>query len=168
MINRAKQRYIAYVFVTVTFVFIVLSMIISQKEHSESNWYVTMRPGDKPNIFIFYPNIPYTINSDDYILHYGFMTKNNNSDFIEEHSEDFGAPQGLEKILGGYTGRLCLKNFNITCKDTTYFTLNVQLSGFIYESGHYEIHKGKSEGRSIYYSNKKRQFVTLNEFNMGK
>jgi len=164
MINRAKQRHIAYVLFAIAFIFIVLSFMKAQKEHSESNWYITMSPGDKPEIFIFYPNIPYTLNSDDYILHYGFMTKNHNSNFIEERSEDFGAPQGLEKIIGGYNGRLCLKIFNITCKDTTYFTLTVQLSGFVNESGHYEIHKGKSDGRSIYYNNSKKKLSLIRDF----
>jgi hypothetical protein len=164
MINRAKQRHIAYVFFTIAFIFVVLGFMKAQKEHSESNWYVTVDPGDKQKIFIFYPNIPYTIKSDDYILHYGIMTKKRNAVFLEEYSEDFGAPHGLEKILGGYNGSLCLKNYNITCKDTTYYTLTVQLSGFIYESGHYEIHKGKTEGRSVFFNNSKNKLSQVRDF----
>jgi hypothetical protein len=92
------------------------------------------------------------------------MTKKECDPFVEEYSENYSAPQGLENYLG-CNRPLCLKKFNITCKDTTYFTLTVNLSGFIYESGHYEIHKGISEGRSLYYSNKKHLFVLLKDFN---
>ena len=168
MINRAKRRHIAYVFATITFVFIMISFIISQKKHSESNWYVTVKPGDKAKIFTLLPNITYTLNSDDYITYYAFMHQNENGGYIVDCSFNYNAPVGLEKILGGARDPICLKTFNITCKDTAYFTLNVQLSGFISESGYYEIHKGKSEGRSIYYSNKKHQLVSLNEFNSKK
>ena len=73
--TKAKKRFIAYVFFTIAFVFVVISFIISQQEYSKNNWYVTLYQGDKPKIYIFYPNIPYTINSDDYIRRYAFMTK---------------------------------------------------------------------------------------------
>ena len=164
MINRAKRRHIAYVFATITFIFIVISFLISQKKHSESNWYVTVKPGDKAKIFTLLPNITYTLNSDDYITYYAFMHQNENGGYIVDCSFNYNAPVGLEKILGGARDPICLKTFNITCKDTTYFTLNVQLSGFIYESGHYEIHKDKVEGRSVYYNNKKRNLYNVKNF----
>jgi len=163
--TKAKKRFIAYVFFTIAFVFVVISFIISQQEYSKNNWYVTLYQGDKPKIYIFYPNIPYTINSDDYIRRYAFMTKNPYGALIEQCSYEFGAPFGLERILGGTSnGPACLKIFNITCSDTTYFTMNLQLSGFVFESAHYEIHKGRSEGRSVYYDNSSRKLVLAETF----
>jgi hypothetical protein len=169
LINRAKRRHVAYVFATITFVFLVISFLIAQKGHSESNWYVTMRPGDSPHSFIFYPNIPYTIKSDDWITYLSFLTKEKLPKKYKYFSDyTFTAPGLVESILGGYPAGTCLHYFNITFKDTTCVTINVQLSGFVYESGHYEIHKDKAEGKSIYYSNKKCQFISLEEFNLEK
>lgn len=163
MINRAKQRHIAYVFFTIALIFIVLFFLKTQVKHSDSNWYVTVNHGDPQKIFTFYPNIPYTVNSDDYILYFAFMSKNGYG-YKVDYSEKGDAPEGLEKILGGFSGILIPKVLTIICKDTTYFTLTVQLSGFIFESGHYEIHKNVSGGRRFYYDNKKRHFVRAKDF----
>ena len=162
---KAKRRYVAYVFFTLAFLLLVINLLVSQKKYSESNWFVTVEPGDKPKVYVFYPNIPYTIKSDDYILYFAFMSKENNY-YNVDYSESYGAPEGLEKILGGGPAQVCLKTFNITCKNTTYFTLSVQLSGFIFESGHYEIHKGLSEGRTLFYNNSKRHLYLANNFKL--
>ncbi|MHB8581037.1 MAG: hypothetical protein ACYDA4_14430 [Ignavibacteriaceae bacterium] len=162
---KAKRRYVAYVFFTLALLLLVINLLVSQKKYSESNWFVTVEHGDEPKIYVFYPNIPYTIKSDDYILYWACMSKKNDN-YIVEYSESYGAPEGSYKILGGYPGQVCLKTFNITCKDTTYFTLNVQLSGFIFESGHYEIHKGVSEGKTFFYNNSKRHIYLANNFKM--
>lgn len=163
MINRSKQRYIAYAFFTIAFILLTFAFFRKQEIHIENNWYVTVREGDVPQVFTLAPNIPYLVDSENYITHYQLMRKSKAGFMDVICSEDFGAPEGLERILGT-NKRTCLRVFNITCSDTTYLSMQFYLTGFVSESATYEVHKNRGGGTPVYFNHKNKKILLYKDF----
>ncbi|GAB1444153.1 hypothetical protein MASR2M39_29990 [Ignavibacteriales bacterium] len=148
MINRSKHRFIAFVLFTIAFFLFALSFIESHIEHNKNNWYVTVEEGDIAKTFILLPNIPYYVDSDDNISYLSFA-------LIDEHGVPVTAlhlKYADTDLLGESNGPLCIHHFNITCKDTTYLTIGVYLSGWFTRDAYYEVHKDVKEGRDLYFN----------------
>lgn len=151
MINRARNRFIAFAFFTVALILMVVSFIVSHIEHNKNNWYVSI---DKPNAFRSYtlePNIPYAIISDDNIASISLAVEDERGFQITKYQELFSDTD----ILNIPDGNIAYRKFSITCKDTTILTLQVYLSGWFIKDAYYEIHKGMELKRAYYFDGDK-------------
>lgn len=148
MINRSKHKFIAFVLFAIALAFFAIGFFQSHIEYAQNNWYVKTVWGDKEKEFLLIPNVPFTVKTDDWIKNLTFR-----------RYPLIGYKDTLKSYLfadkGFFTwmsGAACERHFNITSKDTVILTISFYLSGFYYVDAEYEVHKGVSEGRNLYFN----------------
>lgn len=140
MVNRAKYRFIAFATFTAALFLFVLSLIVTQANHSDSNWYITVKPGDRDHSFVLLPNIPYAIESDNWISRIAFSRKNRFGYDRQIYYQEYTKPGD------GHGYYFTQREFHIVSNDTVTLTLGVHLSGFLIKDAYYEVHKDKVVG----------------------
>lgn len=163
MTNRAKVRFVSYLFFFVSASLMVIHFYYMHEDRLKRNWYYKIARDDN-NFVVFNADsgVVYRFATKDYFTHISAIPSKKRKGFKSPIiAGEFDYPKSfLERALT-FHGRICLKQFSVSSDIDAKFYIMCRASGFHFNSARFSIHENDSISPHIHFNSKKKRFDIL-------